>query len=181
MTRIARIEGYASLFNVPDLNGDTVLPGAFAASLARARNGLPLLYQHEAATPLGRWTHLKEDSRGLYVRGVLLLDSPKAREVHALIAGAAIDGLSIGFRTVRARRHARRAGRFIEAADLWEVSVVTFPMAPGARVLALGAPAPASEAISEPSPPAPAANDFAGALRAAARIVSNPPAHSRSA
>lgn len=132
---IAEIEGYASIFDVPDLNGDIVAPGAFATSLKK--NTKPaLLYQHAAEAPIGRWLSFREDARGLYVKGELILSSPRAREVHALLEAGAIDGLSIGYQTVRSMRVA--AGRRILQADLWEVSVVTFPMAPGARVTRVG-------------------------------------------
>lgn len=136
MTSTALIEGYASIFNTPDLNGDVVAPGAFAASL-RAGTPVRLLYQHAADAPIGRWLHMAEDARGLKVAGELLLSSPRAREVHALLEGGALDGLSIGYETVRAAR--ARAGRRILEARLWEISVVTFPMAPGARIFRVGA------------------------------------------
>lgn len=141
---VASIEGYAAIFNVGDLNGDVVNPGAFARSLAsRPAGEVRMLYQHAPEKPLGRWLSFEADSRGLYARGELILSSRLARDVRALIAGGAIDGLSIGFRTVRASRHDRKSSRFILEADLWEVSVVTFPMAPGARIARIGAPRPA--------------------------------------
>ncbi len=132
---IAAIEGYASVFNTPDLNGDIVAPGAFAKSLQK--NPKPaMLYSHAAEAPIGRWISIREDDYGLFVKGELILSSPRAREVHALLEGAAIDGLSIGYQTARSIRV--RAGRRITEADLWEISVVTFPMAPQARVTRVG-------------------------------------------
>lgn len=163
---IARIEGYASIFNVPDLNGDVVKPGAFANAIRRKGAGsVRMLYQHAAETPIGRWTHFEEDSRGLYAAGELVLSSAAARETYALLRGRAIDGLSIGFQTVRAAKHDRGAQRFILEADLWEVSVVTFPMAPGARVVRV------DDALPEIPPDADALL-FASAMRGAARILS---------
>ena len=132
---IAEIEGYASIFNMPDLNGDIVAPGAFAKSLRRKPKPA-LLYQHAAEAPIGRWVSFREDRRGLFVKGDLILSSPRAREVHALLEGGAIDGLSIGYQTARSVR--TRTGRRITEAELWEVSVVTFPMAQGARVTRVG-------------------------------------------
>ena len=128
---IAEIEGYASIFNEADLNGDIIMPGAFAKSLKKNRKPA-LLYQHAAEAPIGRWLSFREDARGLFVKGELILSSARAREVHALLEGGAIDGLSIGYQTARAVR--TKTGRRITEADLWEVSVVTFPMASRARV-----------------------------------------------
>jgi len=127
--------GYASLFGVADLCRDVVERGAFAASLRkRGAAGIRMLYQHDPATPIGTWTEIREDYRGLFVRGRLAGGTAKGREVHALMRAGALDGLSIGFRTVKARTDPARGTRHIVEADLWEISVVTFPMLPGARV-----------------------------------------------
>jgi phage head maturation protease len=83
---------------------------------------------------------LREDSRGLFARGRLNLAVARAREVAALLEQGAIDGLSIGFKTVRARRDRRAGIRRLAEIDLWEISVVTFPMLPEARVMAPSAP-----------------------------------------
>lgn len=129
-------EGYASLFGVPDLGGDVIEAGAFTETLARrGAAGVRLLWQHDPGEPLGVWLSLAQDERGLRVRGRLSLDARRARDVHALLKSGAVDGLSIGFRTERARRESSGLRRIFRL-DLWEVSVVTFPMAPGARVLA---------------------------------------------
>lgn len=143
-------DGYASLFGKVDLGRDVVEAGAFAASLARrGAAGVRMLYQHDPAVPIGTWAEIREDARGLYVRGRLALDSPRAREVHALMREGALDGLSIGFRAVRARTDAKTGIRRILEVDLWEISVVTFPMLPEARIGAVKARrrAPASTAL----------------------------------
>lgn len=132
-----RFEGYASLFGVRDAGGDTVMRGAFAKSLrARRAGGVKMLYQHQAAEPLGVWSEIYEDGAGLFVRGRIITDVSRGREVLSLMREGALDGLSIGFKTVRAARAA--GGRQILEADLWEVSVVTFPMLSGARVRRVG-------------------------------------------
>jgi len=143
-------EGYAALFGREDMSRDVVLPGAFRDSLAsHGPGGIRMLWQHDPAAPIGVWLRMYEDARGLYVRGRLALESARGRDALALLRAGALDGLSIGFRPVRARRD--RAGvRRLERVELWEVSVVTFPMQPGARVtqvkqaprLALSDPAP---------------------------------------
>ncbi|MFN4295879.1 MAG: HK97 family phage prohead protease [Brevundimonas sp.] len=126
------IQGYASLWGVADLNGDVVAKGAFAESLARTgASGVKMLHQHEARALVGVWDELAEDDRGLFVAGRIMDWSPEARFAGALARAGALDGLSIGFRAVRARKEGRL--RVLSEVDLWEVSLVTFPMLPGAR------------------------------------------------
>jgi len=133
-----RIGGHASLFGVVDLGRDAVEPGAFAAALARrGAAGIRMLFQHDPAQPVGRWTAMREDASGLWVEGRLTAGVQKADELAALILSGALDGLSIGFRTVRAQNDRRNGVRRIVEADLWEVSIVTFPMLPGARLAVL--------------------------------------------
>ena len=127
--------GYASLFGRVDLGKDLVERGAFARSLkTRSAAGIRMLFQHDPAEPIGVWTELKEDQRGLHVRGRLNTDVARAREVLSLMRGGALDGLSIGFSAVRTKRDPATGVRRIIEADLWEISVVTFPMLPGARI-----------------------------------------------
>jgi HK97 family phage prohead protease len=134
-------EGYASLFRVPDGAGDVVVPGAFTRSLIRRPPPrVRLLYQHDAAQPIGVWEEIREDARGLYVRGRFALDVERARDVRALVAQGALDGLSIGFRAVRARRGG--ATRTLLEIELWEISIVTFPLLEGSTVTAIGTASP---------------------------------------
>lgn len=129
--------GYASLFGVPDGSGDIVERGAFAASLRRRPpHEVRMLYQHSALEPIGIWSEIKEDARGLFVRGRLVLDVVRAREVRALIREGALNGLSIGFRTRRAKKDG--AFRRLNEIELWEISVVTFPLLAGSLVTAVG-------------------------------------------
>jgi HK97 family phage prohead protease len=127
--------GYASLFGRADLGRDMVMPGAFRASLAkRGATGIKMLFQHDPNEPIGVWEEIREDGSGLFVRGRLMTDVGRAREVLALMRAGALDGLSIGFKTVRGRTDAATGVRHLLEVDLWEVSVVTFPMLPEARV-----------------------------------------------
>ena len=128
-------EGYASLFNTEDMARDVVGPGAFRQSLAeRGAAGIRMLFQHDAHQPIGVWQELREDARGLYARGQLALEVEKARDVLALMRAGAIDGLSIGFKATKFRRDAKSGLRRLDKVDLWEISIVTFPMLQGARV-----------------------------------------------
>ncbi|MDB5507327.1 MAG: family phage prohead protease [Devosia sp.] len=137
-----RFAGYASVFGQLDDGGDRVMPGAFAASLQRrGRENIRLLFQHDPAEPVGVWEAIAEDGFGLWVAGRLVPGVPRADALRRLIERRAVDGLSIGFRTVKATREA--GARKLWAVDLWEISIVTFPMLDGARIAA------ASEAGAE--------------------------------
>ena len=130
------IEGYASLFGRPDQGGDIVSPGAYAASLAQhgARGSkIKMLWQHDPAHPIGVWDEVVEDAVGLRVKGRLLTETQKGAEAAALVRAGAIEGLSIGYRTLRSTRD-KEGHRRLEELQLWEVSLVTFPMLPSARL-----------------------------------------------
>lgn len=127
-----RFAGYASLFNRLDSGGDMVMPGAFARSLARRRDRIRLLFQHDPKEPVGTWETIVEDAHGLFVTGRLVPGVPRADALRRLIGQGALDGLSIGFRTVRATREGGQ--RKLWQIDLFEVSIVTFPMMEDARI-----------------------------------------------
>jgi phage prohead protease, HK97 family len=132
------IQGYASVFGVKDRGGDIVMPGAYAASLRRmaaAGGRVRMLWQHDQGQPIGVWDEVVEDAQGLRVKGRLLPEVEKGREAAALMAAGAVDGLSIGYRTVRAEKLPEGGRKLIEL-ELWEVSLVTFPMLPIARASA---------------------------------------------
>lgn len=134
----ALISGYASLFGAPDQAGDVVEPGAYGAGLARLAGGggrVRMLWQHDPREVIGVWDEVREDARGLHVKGRILTGVARGREAAALLGAGAIDGLSIGYRTLRATRDGRGHRRLAEL-ELWEVSLVTFPMLPQARVAA---------------------------------------------
>jgi HK97 family phage prohead protease len=134
----AEIAGYASLFGATDQGGDVVQKGAYGASLtrlAKAGSGVKMLWQHDPSRPIGVWDEVREDGKGLYVKGRLILEVQAAREAQALLQAGAIDGLSIGYRTVRSEK-AAGGQRLLHEIELWEVSLVTFPMLPEARVQA---------------------------------------------
>lgn len=128
-----QISGYASLFRQRDLSGDQVRPGAFSASiLALQNNRLPMLFGHETTNPIGVWERLAEDKTGLFVSGHILGGTKQADRTARLIKEGALSGLSIGYRTKRSLLSSQ--GRILTELDLWEVSVVAFPMLRSARI-----------------------------------------------
>jgi HK97 family phage prohead protease len=132
------VEGYASLFGEIDQARDMVMPGAFERSLnVRGVRRVPMLFQHDPAEPVGVWLELREDARGLYARGRLIPEVARGRELLALLRAGTADGLSIGFRTVKGRRDPKTRIRKLDVIDLWEISIVTFPLLAEARVRAV--------------------------------------------
>ncbi|WP_343313898.1 HK97 family phage prohead protease [Brucella sp. BE17] len=158
--------GYASVFGLADLGHDIIERGAFARALKeRGPSGIRMLWQHDAAEPIGVWTKIGEDVRGLYVEGRLAKGVTRAREALELMRSGGLDGLSIGFRTVKARKDARSGLRHILEADLWEISIVTFPMLPQARIANVKADLPTIREFER------WLTRDAGLSRASARIV----------
>ena len=146
------VTGYASLFNVPDLSGDRVLIGAFHRSLkTRGAAGIRMLWNHDPGEPIGVWTGAVEDGHGLYVEGHLTPGVDRSDALAALIKDGAVDGLSIGFHTVRADRPRGTRGRRLIEVDLWEISLVAFPMQPGARISRVDYGAPTQPAWPPPA------------------------------
>ncbi len=132
----ATVSGYASLFGQVDQGNDVVKTGAYAKSLSRlTKNGtkVKFLWQHDPSQPIGVWDEVYEDDKGLFVKGRLLTETRQGAEAAALISAGAIEGLSIGYRTVKAERD-KTGVRHLSELELWEVSVVTFPMQQQARV-----------------------------------------------
>lgn len=128
-----RFAGYAAIFDRPDRGGDVVRAGAFARSLKRGARAVPLLWQHDPARPVGRIEYLKEDRRGLRVIARLSA-GPAGRAAAALLRAGKVAGLSFGFNV---RRSSGERPRELTELDLVEISLVTAPMQPGARVHAL--------------------------------------------
>jgi HK97 family phage prohead protease len=134
-TKDGKIEGYGSLFGIVDKGGDIVVKGAYSASLERRRarsEKVKMLWQHDPSQPIGIWDEVIEDDKGLIVKGRILDQVAKGREAKALMEAGALDGLSIGYRTIRADYKDTGERQLLEV-DLWEVSLVTFPMLPEAR------------------------------------------------
>jgi hypothetical protein len=132
--------GYGSIFNNKDLGNDVVLAGAFAQSIGRkGAKAIKLLYQHKQDEPIGVFDEIIEDQKGLKVKGRLAMGTQRGREVYELMKMGAIDGLSIGYRVDDKGYDydKRRRRRMLKSVDLMEISAVTFPMNPKARIQAV--------------------------------------------
>lgn len=137
------IEGYASVFGEVDNGGDVVAKGAYRKSLAAMKSGgrkVKMLWQHDPERPIGIWDEIYEDDKGLVVKGRILTDIDKGREAISLVKAGVIDGLSIGYRTIAAAKDAD-GNRVLTEVELWEVSLVTFPMLPVAKITSVKADA----------------------------------------
>jgi len=138
--RDREFEGYGSIFKNVDLGGDVVLPGAFARSLADHRKAgtmPPMFWMHQPDQVPGVWTAMKEDTRGLHVKGELV-DTTLGNEMRTLLQKKAVRGLSIGYRTVDSE-YSDSGDRLLKDVDLWEVSIVSLAMNPLAEVEAVKA------------------------------------------
>lgn len=134
-------EGYASTFGNVDQGGDVVEPGAFIEGLAKAKSEgrhIPMLWQHKQDEPVGVWTDVAEDKKGLYVKGQLLVDvDPLAKRAYGLLKAKALGGLSIGYRIPPGgsqEDEKRRGVCRLKKVDLREISLVTMPMNISAKV-----------------------------------------------
>ena len=132
------IEGFGSMFGVRDSYDDIIVPGAFKLSLAehKAAGTMPaMLWQHDSSEPIGVWTEMVEDDKGLRVKGQLALATARGKEAHALLKMGALSGLSIGFRSIPGTaKYVEDGVRILSQLELWEVSLVTFPANGKARV-----------------------------------------------
>ncbi|KQT04140.1 HK97 family phage prohead protease [Rhizobium sp. Leaf386] len=134
-SRSGVISGYGSIAGNVDAVGDIVERGAFAKSLAtfKSNGSTPrMLWQHNPDMPIGSWTDLHEDSNGLYLTGKMNLSTSWGKDAWAATEAGDVDGLSIGYREIKARPDGMF--RRLEELELFEVSLVTFPANPKARV-----------------------------------------------
>lgn len=118
--------GYASVFNTIDKQNDIILNGAFKTSLDKIKK-IKLLWQHRADEPIGIFTKVKEDERGLFVEGKLLLNVARAKEAYSLLKEGAVDGMSIGYKVSESNIDENSGTRIIKNLELYEISLVTFP------------------------------------------------------
>jgi HK97 family phage prohead protease len=132
-----RIEGYASTFGgKPDSYGDTIVKGAFTKTIqdwGKRKYRLPMLLDHYSA-PIGLWTELREDNRGLWAKGELTPGHTLACDVAASLKHGAVSGLSIGYRPIKYTMLDNGQRRQLDEIELGEISVVGRPANDAARV-----------------------------------------------
>ena len=133
--------GYASVFDNVDSYGDIVRKGAFVESIGEweAKGKMPpILWNHDPSDPIGVYTKMQEDDKGLFVEGRLLIDDvPRAKQTHALMKAGVIDGLSIGYRVKEYLHNEDEEVTDLIKLSLREVSIVTFPANPETRIEAV--------------------------------------------
>lgn len=156
-----RFSGYGAVFGNVDQGGDRILPGAFNKSLKAFSEGTArpkMLWQHDPSQVIGVWEKMASDKTGLQVEGRLLTSLPRGKEVHTLLEEKALDGLSIGYQTIdyaTTKEDGNRV-RELKEVNLWEVSVVTFPMNTAATVTdvkQLGSPREVEQILREAGVP----------------------------
>lgn len=150
VTAEGTIEGYAAVFGNVDRGGDKILPGAFVESLRKAAQQgqtVKMLFNHDPNQPIGVWEDLAEDAKGLWGKGRLVMEVPKAQEVHALLKAKALGGLSIGYVTDESDWDGNV--RLLKSVQLYEVSPVTFPMNERAKISSVKSAEGAAEIIDK--------------------------------
>lgn len=130
----ATFAGYGAVFNNVDKGGDIILPGAFSETLKARPRGVKMYYNHDKRMPIGKYSVLSEDSKGLYVEGELTPGHSLAKDVEAGMRHGTIDGLSIGYRIPSGGAQKDGRVRRLIKLDLAEVSVVSEPMNDQARI-----------------------------------------------
>ncbi len=131
------IAGLGSTFGNVDLHGDIIERGAFADSIAaytRGERHIAMLDHHRMDAPIGRWTKVEETEAGLSMEGRLTMGVQRARELRDLARDKALGGLSIGFRTIEDEYDRDSKARRIKRVELMEVSLVSIPANPEARI-----------------------------------------------
>ncbi len=132
-------EGHAAIFDLEDRGGEIIRRGAFQRSVHKdKKHKVKMLRQHDQNNIIGIWEELREDDKGLFVRGKLLIeDIPKAKETHALLRAEALDGLSIGFLPTKATFNRETEVNEIEDLELFEISLVAIPRQADATITAV--------------------------------------------
>jgi len=133
---VGRCSGYASVFGKVDHYDDIVAAGAFTKTL-QERPKVKVLWQHNPSMPIGAPTAMREDGYGLLVDFDLNLEVEKGREAYSLLKQGAIDGISIGFETLKDEMDRESGIRTIKEVRLWEFSVVTFQAQEAAMVTSI--------------------------------------------
>jgi HK97 family phage prohead protease len=132
--------GYAVIWGERNAHNEIVKRGAFRASLDqhRAAGTKPvMLWSHDPTDIIGVWTEIREDEKGLFVRGQLVTTTTRGREAHDLLKAGALNGLSIGFRVSKGGETRQAGVRILTGIDVREISLVGMPSAGSARITSI--------------------------------------------
>jgi HK97 family phage prohead protease len=127
------IEGYASVFGGVDSYGDTIAKGAYEKTLEERQRPVRMRWNHFGPV-IGKWLKMREDEKGLYVKGTLTPGHSVADDVYASLKHGAVDGLSIGFIPKAYEMDEENEMRTLTEIELIEISVVEEPADLGARI-----------------------------------------------
>lgn len=128
------IKGYASVFGNKDSYGDVVQPTAFTNLAQKGIKSVKMLWQHNMKEPIGVWQSYRVDSTGLYLEGKISNVVQRGKEAIDLIKLGAIDGLSIGYYTLKETWDNVSKTLYLDEVDLIETSIVTMPANTLARI-----------------------------------------------
>ena len=131
LTPEGKFVGLAAVYEIPDLGNDVIQKGALTKSIKRSKGRVPILWQHDTKEPIGI-AEMEDTDVGVRITGQLSMSVPAAQKAYALLKDKVIDGLSIGFESLKDK--VENGIRYLSELKLWEVSVVTFPMHPDARI-----------------------------------------------
>ena len=127
--------GYASVFNVEDAQGDVVDHGAFKKTLKEKKRH-KLFWSHDSDKPGIGYIEPTEDKAGLRFKDAqLYLDIELARAAYINMKNGTLDGVSIGYKTVKEYIDPTTKLRHLKEIALWEISLCNFQACPGALVL----------------------------------------------
>ncbi len=133
-------KGYGATFGNIDLGGDICDEKCFDASLKemKSKDSMPAMFaSHDSREPIGEWTMVEKDARGLYMEGQLWLGQgiQKATQHYLQMKSKGPKGLSIGYITRKAIPEEKKPGvRRLMDVELMEVSPTPFPMNTRARI-----------------------------------------------
>ena len=141
-------EGYASVFGGVDSYGDTIMPGAYKATIKKRERPIMLRWNHYGPV-IGKWLEIREDEKGLYVKGELTPGHSVAEDVYASMKHGAVDGMSIGYRVKKATDYPDEGRRELKEIDLVEISIVESPADAAARVAGVKSAINEAESLKE--------------------------------
>jgi len=126
--------GYAAVFGNEDSGHDIILKGAFTQTIAEDFDRIKILSQHESYDlPIGKPLELREDEKGLYIRGKIS-NTQKGRDILTLMRDGVLNELSIGYDAVVVEFDGEAGVRYLKEIKLWEVSIVTWAMNDQAKI-----------------------------------------------